>query len=321
MRSPLARLSRRRFVQGFGVSVAAPFAAAGAPSDSRSLAFVAVGDWGRDGQFLQAEVAQRMGEAAAELSARFVVSVGDNFYERGVASAEDLKWKTSFEDVYTAPSLQVPWYVALGNHDYYGDVEAQLAYAKTSPRWRMPSRWYGFAETGQNGVAADFFVIDTTPMIADYRARQDVLPKVEGQDVPAQLAWLDRALGASRADWKIVIGHHPIYAGDNSQAGPEAKWGSPDLVAKVDPLLQRHGVQLYLYGHDHELEHTARGATHYVCTGAGSKTEHACNTAGVDFCSLQSGFISCVVRREMAEITYCDHAGVALHVVDVARSG
>jgi len=116
---PSSLITRRRALQGLGLAAIAPFApvwAAEADPDP-FISFLAVGDWGRDGAFHQAEVAARMGETATALYADFVISVGDNFYEDGVASVDDPKWKTSFEDVYTAPSLQIPWYVALGNHD------------------------------------------------------------------------------------------------------------------------------------------------------------------------------------------------------------
>ena len=42
---------------------------------------------------------------------------GDNFYESGVDSISDDKWQTTFEAIYDAPALQVPWYAVLGNHD------------------------------------------------------------------------------------------------------------------------------------------------------------------------------------------------------------
>lgn len=32
----------------------------------------------------------------------------------------------SYENVYTAPSLQVPWYVVAGNRDYYGNVTGEV---------------------------------------------------------------------------------------------------------------------------------------------------------------------------------------------------
>ena len=82
-----------------------------------------------------------MGIACGQANAAFVISVGDNFYENGVASLQDPHWQQSFEHVYAAKSLQVPWYVVLGNHDYRGNVDAQLDYGKTHPRWNMPARY------------------------------------------------------------------------------------------------------------------------------------------------------------------------------------
>lgn len=36
----------------------------------------------------------------------------------GLASTQDPAFGQSFSDPYSAPSLQVPWYNVLGNHDY-----------------------------------------------------------------------------------------------------------------------------------------------------------------------------------------------------------
>src|ERR1700721_2498603 len=187
----LQSLSRREAVLGVGLALAAPFARAWAASPQPPLTFLAVGDWGRDGAFHQAEGAARMGETAAQLRARFVISVGDNFYEDGVTGVDDPKWRTSFEDVYTAPSLQTPWQVALGNHDYHGNTQAQLDYAKTSSRWRLPARWRTFTETAPDGATAEFFVLDTSPLISDYYKDGAVKVKVAGPDTAAQLAWFE----------------------------------------------------------------------------------------------------------------------------------
>src|SRR5580700_8912217 len=88
--------------------------------ENAQFSFLIFGDWGRGGEFHQRDVAIQMGVAAAARHCRFIVSVGDNFYEKGVQTATDPQWKSSFEAVYTAPSLGVPWYVILGNHDYKG---------------------------------------------------------------------------------------------------------------------------------------------------------------------------------------------------------
>lgn len=41
----------------------------------------------------------------------------------------------TFESVYTAKSLKVPWYVLAGNHDHAGSVKAQIDYSHVSDRW------------------------------------------------------------------------------------------------------------------------------------------------------------------------------------------
>jgi len=324
-------LTRRRALEGLaglGVTAALPLSRAWAEAGGPSLAFLALGDWGREGAFHQRNVAIRMGESAKEIGARFVISVGDNFYEDGVTGLDDPAWQNSFEKVYDAPSLQVPWHVILGNHDYRGDVQAQLDYSAKSSRWKLPARWYSYAERAPDGSVTEFFVVDTSQMISMYYADGAKLVKVgdQKQNVPVQLAWLDKALAASRADWKIVIGHHPVYSGklsketraDDPDKLTRLAGGSPDLIAVLNPILQRHRVALYLNGHDHNLAHVFHGATHVVCTGAGSQLADHCDLGGSDFCALKSGFIACAVNHSRLRVAYRDYSGVELHVVDIS---
>ncbi|MEO7992031.1 MAG: metallophosphoesterase, partial [Chryseolinea sp.] len=104
--------------------------------------FLIVGDWGRNGQGDTQDVADWMGVAANQVNAKFVISTGDNFYCCGVASTEDYQWVSSFENVFRSHSLQIPWYVTLGNHDYQGNVQAQIDYGKKNQRWKMPDRYF-----------------------------------------------------------------------------------------------------------------------------------------------------------------------------------
>jgi acid phosphatase len=311
--------TRRAALQGLGLSLLASVAPAFDRGRTGALSFLAVGDWGREGQFHQAEVSARMGETAQALDARFIISVGDNFYEDGVTGVDDPQWKASFEDVYASPSLQVPWHVALGNHDYHGNAQAQLDYSARSRRWRLPSRWRSLQETTPDGARVEIFILDTSPFIGAYYADGATKVKVAGQDTAAQLAWFDAALAGSTADWKIVVGHHPIWPqrpqGDSGGEAP-----SPDMLLKIDPILKRHQVPLYLNGHDHDLQHVHVGDTHYVCTGAGSKTRKTCAPAeGGDFCGVDSGFIAVSARREAIRLVYRNWQGAELHVVDIAR--
>ncbi|MGN6374043.1 MAG: purple acid phosphatase family protein [Sphingomonas sp.] len=317
-----------QFLGGAGLAALAPLDALWArTADAGALTFVAVGDWGREGQHRQRDVATQMGLAAQRIGARFVISVGDNFYETGVASVDDPAWQQSFEQVYTAPSLQVPWQVALGNHDYQGNTQAQIDYSSRSHRWRMPGRWYDFAERAPDGTEVHFFVVDTSPMLEQYYDDGAKKVKVadQRQNVPVQLAWLDHALARSTAPWKVVIGHHPIYTGKATAATGEPDdaaehrfGGTPELIVLLDPILQRHRVPLYLNGHDHDLQHVVHDGTHYICTGAGSLTDAVCYPGDSDFCSLQSGFIACAADRRQLRVVYRDYRGAELHVVDIA---
>src|SRR5690606_8880847 len=92
------------------------------------IALIAIGDAGRHGAFTQKEVARDMGTVAEILDLNFTISVGDNFYPTGVQSTQDYQWISSFESIYTHHLLHEPWFVALGNHDYEGNVQAQIDY-------------------------------------------------------------------------------------------------------------------------------------------------------------------------------------------------
>ena len=92
--------------------------AAAARASEDHLSFLVVGDWGRRGAYNQTAVARAMGACGAVSRPDFVVSVGDNFYEGGLNSLDDPEFAHSFTNVYTHPSLQVPWHAVLGNHDY-----------------------------------------------------------------------------------------------------------------------------------------------------------------------------------------------------------
>lgn len=51
-----------------------------------------------------------MGEVGDDLGIDFVVSVGDNFYDKGLKGVNDPAFTTSFTNIYNASSLQTTWY-------------------------------------------------------------------------------------------------------------------------------------------------------------------------------------------------------------------
>jgi acid phosphatase len=274
------------------------------------LNFVILGDWGRGGADKQREVGAQMGRTAAAIGSRFVISVGDNFYEHGVTGIDDPQWQDSFESIYDAPSLQTPWHVILGNHDYRGNVEAQLRYGDTHPRWRMPARYFVRTETLPDGTPADLFFIDTSPMITSYRFTK---VRIDDQDVPAQLAWLDAALGRSTAPWKIVIGHHPI------RTATGVNHDQQDLVDRLLPILQAHRVKLYINGHVHNLQVVEHGGVTCITCGAGSLTSRVKLAGPGQFSSDQHGFMTTALTAEAFAFSFVNEAGTTLYEASLAR--
>jgi tartrate-resistant acid phosphatase type 5 len=290
---------------------AAPDTKSGRDAEQSDLRFLIFGDWGRDGQFHQTDVATQMGLAAAVRKCRFIISVGDNFYDKGVQTATDSQWKSSFEGIYTASSLAIPWYVILGNHDYKGRPEAQLDYAKAHPDWKMPARYFSAVEPITKTENAEFFFIDTSPFVEEYQTKEEMRDEIVSQDTNAQVAWLDQALSNSKATWKIVIGHHPIFSG-GSEHGDQ-----PELVRDINPLLEKHGVPAYFNGHDHDLQHIVRGSVEYFNTGAGSKVRPPGPTEGSRFYKGTPGFMAVSLGVEKMHVDVIDYTGALLYQAEV----
>jgi acid phosphatase len=311
--------TRREFVrilfvatQGLvaGRLVQANLQAAPAPG---GLNFLIFGDWGRQGEQDQVEVAAQLAAAAQDIGAKFVISVGDNFYENGVASVSDPHWRASFEDVYRQAPLQIPWHVILGNHDYHGNCDAQLAYHDTNPRWNMPARYYLQSHQIEDGATADFFYIDTSPMVKSYYTMPETREQVATQDVPRQLEWLKAALAASAARWKIVIGHHPIYSGGEHG-------DTPELIENVLPLLLQHGVQAYFNGHDHDLQHLMAGEVNLFDTGAGSQFRATRETTHTKWAKACSGFTAVNLQGDQMNVRMIDKFGAVIYATTVQRA-
>jgi hypothetical protein len=213
------------------------FPAAPAARQVRVLAF---GDFG-DGSEAQRQVAAAMRAYHASRPFDFGITLGDNFYPTGMASPEDERWKTWWSDLYDP--LRIPLYATLGNHDW-GQPDspaAEVLYTSRSQSWRMPATRYTFT-----AGAAQFFALDTDD-ISD-----------------AQLLWLKGALDASKARWKIVYGHHPIYSHGRHE----------DNNMKIDQLLPvlRDRADVYLAGHDHDMQHLRpEGRLHFFIAGSGGK--------------------------------------------------
>jgi len=219
-----------------------------------------MGDYGmRDGR--QAWVASGLARMAAERNPAAIAAVGDNIYPSGA----DYKTSTIsqwWRDVYLPHnSLQRPWHVITGNHDWWTDARYERDYTGSGENrgghWQMPTFWYKKTYSAP-GLTVDAFYIDTQV----WKGARMVDNTIGRQARQAQIDWLSSELAQSTADWKIVLGHHPVYSAGNHGI-------TEVLLSELDPMLRQHGVPLYFAGHDHSKQVIFYEGLSYVISGAG----------------------------------------------------
>jgi 3',5'-cyclic AMP phosphodiesterase CpdA len=238
------------------------------------LHFVAVADTGTgvEGQYA---VANAMAAYHAQAPYSMVVLAGDNIYSNGILPDGDMRRIADvFEKPYQ-PLLQkgVKFYAALGNHDIItGNGEPQLRY----PGFNMDGQRYYTLQ--QDSV--QFFALDLNL----------------GEHLSAQKTWLQKELRQSKALWKIVFSHFPIYS--------SGVYGvDQDLIREFAPLFKKYGVQLYINGHDHNYERTQDidGTTYLTC-GAGAGLRPVSTSKWTAYSSSQLSFAAVSVYRDRLEI-------------------
>ena len=259
---------------------------------NKGLSFIAIGDFGRHGAFTQKEVARDMGTVAELLDLNFTISVGDNFYPNGVQSTQDYQWISSFENVYTHHLLHEPWFVALGNHDYEGNSQAQIDYSKISRRWEMPARYYEKLIEISKGKFLQLLVIDTNPFIEKYKKEENKYLGINDQNTKKQLKWLEQKLANNNPNitWRIVVGHHPLYSGGKRKTSEETL----SIEKLFEPILEKHKVDAYITGHEHDLQIIKKqnvGVTQFL-SGAGSELRETGTTDGTLFAASVPGFMA-----------------------------
>jgi tartrate-resistant acid phosphatase type 5 len=281
-----------------------------------ALEFIVVGDWGRSGEYFQKDVATQMGKASYQLGADFIVSTGDNIYPKGVASVHDPLWKTNFEDIYTAFSLQKDWFPVLGNHDYAGNPQAELDYGKISRRWIMPARYHSMEKRAGDGTKVLLVFMDTSPFEKGYHAstEEPFRSNIRSQDTTTQKEWLINTLKNSDADWKIVFGHHPLYT-----SGPR-KGRINTVAASLQPVLESHGADLFIAGHEHVLEHDQLSPklTHII-SGAGSEVTPSTGNPLTRFVASEHGFITCSVNKQGVFVQFINHEAKIIYTTQVKK--
>lgn len=285
-------------------------------SPTHPLRFLVLGDWGRKGSCGQKQVARQMGSTAQAEKIDFVVSVGDNFYQNGVKDTADRHWRKSFERVYDAPALQVPWYVVLGNHDYRGNVQAQLDYGKAHARWQMPERYYALQKSLPGGEQVLLVFMDSNPLMGRYHRDAANYGDLAQQDTAAQLRWLRQTLAGSTARWKLVFGHHPLYT-----SGPRHS-STHDMQRATEAIFRETGVDAYFCGHEHDLQFNQPDpqGTYYFISGGGSERRPTGRAPFTRFSASERGFMSVALSDAQMTVTIINGKGKVLYTAEKGKN-
>lgn len=210
----------------------------GSGSGDSKTRFAVVGDFGT-GESDEFAIAAQMLDAHRKAALDLVLAVGDNIYPNGSARYFVKHFEEPFEGLLKE---RVKFYAVLGNHDVEEGRKDQLNY----PLFNMGGSNYYTIGRG-NGLV-DFFMLDSTAFDA------------------GQATWIENALRASRAIWKIAAMHHPMYS-SGKKHGSEI-----NLRAALEPLFTRYHVQVVFAGHDHVYERTKlQQGIQYFISGAGGK--------------------------------------------------
>ncbi|MBU1100365.1 MAG: metallophosphoesterase [Bacteroidetes bacterium] len=287
------------------------------PKDSQKLAeleddftFMIASDLGRNGYYDQKPVAEMMGEVADFTEPEFVAVLGDIHHFLGVRSVDDPLWQTNFEWIYKHPELMIPWHPVLGNHEYYGTTQAVLDYSKISRRWEMPARYYSMNFPISENSEVLILFIDTAPLIDKYRDNPEEFEDLGNQSIEKELAWIDSTLSASNAKWKIVLGHHPVYAGTTKSESERE-----NMQERIQPLLDKYNVDISVGGHIHNFQHiqVPNSEVDYFVNSSASLTREVVPYEGSLFSSMDSGFSLCTVTETELIITFVNKEGEVIY--------
>ena len=277
----------------------------------RCVAFVAgaaeinllgFGDWGDGSTPVQIATARQMAAYATKSQVRFdaALLLGDNFYGSMPKGVDDPRWQTEFERMFDPQALPMPFYVALGNHDYEPTkAAAELAYAKKNPdsRWKMPAKWYR-VELPADKPLVSVLVLDSNIKALGQAAWRE------------ELAWLEKELAQPRPGvWTIAVAHHPVVS--NGQHGDEK-----NVAESWGKLFQKYKLDFYLCGHDHDLQHlqvAERSTTFVLAGGGGAKVRPMKRDDRGPFSRTLNGFLHLQLTPELATGKLVSVSGEVVH--------
>ena len=170
-----------------------------------------------------------------------VLLLGDNVYETGT----DAEYQTKFFDIYSTLLRNTTFWLAFGNHDA-GNASSATQSGPYYQSFTMPKG--GEAGGLPSGTEAYYSF--------DYGNIHFVCLDSEGSSLNgtgAMAQWLQADLAANWREWTIAYWHHPVYSkGSHDSDNAAADSGKMKNMREVFvPILESHGVDLLLFGHEH----------------------------------------------------------------------
>jgi acid phosphatase type 7 len=169
--------------------------------------------------------------------ARFMLHAGDLVNQR--AGKHDDEWGEWFEAGGFLHGMVASLPVA-GNHEFIVNTDESGAEHRS-----LAQIWPLQFAVPRNGPAG---LEDTVYFVQYPEVLFVVLDSMRALDDPAlavqQAEWLDRVLQRRKQRWVVVSYHHPMFSVSMGR-------DNPPLREHWKPVLDRHGVDLVLQGHDH----------------------------------------------------------------------
>lgn len=211
-----------------------------------------------------------------------VVTLGDNvYYETG--------FQVLVGNLYGDYLEAGAFFPAAGNHDY--SEGRGIALFDRFFDFLHGHRWYSvtFGEV-------EFFILDSHQALH----HDDVFD--------AQREWLESAVTASTARWKIVVLHHPPHS---ARSRSQHEFRFP---------FDKWGVCMVMSGHDHTLQHLPIDGVHYVVNGIGGGSIHEFEEIleGTEFrLSGHYGAVLLDVEPEVLKVRFMTVPDNVVHTFDI----
>ena len=272
--------------------------------------FAILGDMGT-GDDNQLRVAKSLKKLIDLENLQFVTGLGDNIYDCGATTVDDIQFVNKFEKPYSKIDNKIKFYMTLGNHDYgehyckcqVEDRELlQIKYGqlsqKNGKKWYMPSRYYTFRRGD-----IEFFALDAN------------VDKQTRKEIDEQIRYMKPKIEKSTAKWKIAYGHQPwVSIGDHGNAPPK-------LHKFFNSLFGSGLIDIYMCGDDHNkqlIEKTLlkinKKMILIVCGTGGRETDKPYNLENVDgenddlhYFSSTYGIATIIENIDSLEIKFYDN--------------